>query len=103
MAIVIDESTIFGNVHLENNTGLWSGSQGSTDFATPIYVPTSHVVQINTTANITPGLNTYFKLQGFNPVTGKYEIWHCMNIPVTTPPSGDTLQNVSIISTWIDR
>lgn len=103
MSIILDNITLFGNVHTENNTGLWSGSQGYTDYATPTYVPTAHVVQINTTVNVTFGFNTYFKLQGFNPITGLYETWHCMNNPVFTPPSGDTLQNVSIIGTWIDR
>lgn len=103
MSIVLDENTVFGNGHFEANTGLWSGSQGSTDFGTTPYVPTGHVVQINTTVNVTLGFNTYFKLQGFNPVTGLYEIWHCMNTPIFTPPSGDTLQNVSIIGTWTDR
>ena len=103
MSVVADENTLFGQIHFEANPGLFSGSQGNADFAGTTYSSVMHTSFLNTTVKVSFGYNTYFKLQGFNPNTGQYEIWHCMNTPVFTPPSGDNLQNVSVISTWTDR
>jgi hypothetical protein len=102
MSIVLDTG-LFGQVHFEIQTGLSSGSQGYLDMATSPYVNVIHLVPLNTWSQLKPGYNTYYKLQGYNAATGVYEFWHCMNTPILTPPSGDTLLNVSIVATWTDR
>jgi hypothetical protein len=104
MSTITDESTIFTLVHNEAYSGLNAGSQGTQDFSN-IYIssPVAHVASINATVNLTTGFHTYFKLEGYNPVTQKIETWHCRDVPILLPPSGDPLLNVAIIGTWIDR
>ena len=108
MATITDESTIFGFTQLTKYTGLNSGSQGSQDFIdifmdTVSFVPMAQVAGFNATAQLTTGFNTYFKVQGYNPLTGTYEVWHCRGTPLLLPPSGHNLLNVAVVASWIDR
>lgn len=58
---------------------------------------------IDATTNLTTGFNTYFKMQGWDPATKQYEVWHSMNTPLLNAPSGKALQNITILFSWIDR
>lgn len=107
MSIVLDETTFFGFTHSVGYTGQYTGSFGNQDFTSYFlsnpYLPFPKTVDFNTTSNITTGFHQYFKLEGFNPITQKYETWHCRDIPLFAPPSGNTLQNIVVVTSWIDR
>lgn len=108
MATITDESTIFGLTQLTKYTALNSGSQGSQDFigvfvSSSAFVPMIQTVNYNVTVHLTTGFNTYFKMQGYNPLTGGYETWHCRGTPLLLPPSGHNLINVSVVGSWTDR
>lgn len=106
MPLVTDQSNVFNLVFFATFTGQYSGSQGIRDLSSdvnPSGVSTSQNVAMDTTANVTPGFNTYYKMQGYNPITQQYEDWHSMGAPLIEPPSGHALENVSIVYTWIDR
>lgn len=66
-------------------------------------IPAIKVVEVDTTVHITTGFNTYFKMEGWNPITNQYETWHSMGTPLLDPPSGNTLQNIGVVMTWTDR
>jgi hypothetical protein len=109
MALVTDQSSLFNFVILVPYRGQYSGSQGIQDFAssfagpTTAYVSTIQTSELNSTALVTTGFNTYYKLQGFNASTGKYEVWYSKEKPLLTPPSGNILSNIEIVLTWVDR
>jgi hypothetical protein len=108
MPTITDESTIFLLTQLTTYTGLYSGSQGSQDFVGSFadqtgYVPISQIVEYDTVAPLTTTFNTYFKVQGYNPITRTYETWHCRGTPLLLPPSGHNLLNISVIATWTER
>jgi hypothetical protein len=106
MSTITDDtvvSTISGSIHLESYSDQWAGSQGYSDLTPSPFVGTIHLGYPASTAPLTTGFNTYYKLQGYNASTGQYEVWHCMNTVVFTPPSGHPLINVSVVSTWTDR
>lgn len=109
MSVILDNPSLFlgANADATYNTwlGRYSGSQGYSTLLdpNPTYTPDAQFVPGNTTVNLTTGFNVYFKIQGYNPATGLYEVWHCRNVPQLLPPSGDPLINISIISTWTDR
>lgn len=103
-----DEYTIFSTTHLEAYRGQYTGSQGNQDLSNifinnGVYDPIVNVEDFNTTSKITTGFNIYWKMEGFNPVSNKYETWHSMGTPLLIPPSGNALQNISILTMWIDR
>jgi hypothetical protein len=105
MAIAQDQSTVFSFIHFASYTGQSSGSFGSNDLTSALLnqIPTTKDGELNSTVNITFGFNTYYKMQGWNPITQRYEDWHSMGTPQLIPPSGHTLQNIGIIGTWTDR
>lgn len=107
MALILDQSSLFGFVNFASYTGQSTNSFGTSDIqislSGTLSIPTALEGPMNTTALIKPGYNTYYKLQGWNPLTQKYEFWHSMNVPLTDPPSGNALQNISVIGTWKDR
>lgn len=108
MAIVVDNPNLFGVVHFGGFTAQSASSSGVTDFGPQLYavfplpVPLHNPLD-NITQNIRPGFNTYYKMQGYNPITQEYEFWHCQGTPLMNPPSGHTLENVSIVTSWKDR
>jgi len=97
----------FGNIFFKPWHGQYGGSQGMQDyqgnFITTTYNPSVQAVTFNSSTKVTNGFNTYFKLQGFNTSTNKYEIWFSMGAPLLIPPSGHTLSNIEIVLVWIDR
>lgn len=107
MAIVLDRSTIFNYIHTAGYTSQSTGSFGSVDVTNVLIstfqIPTTVDVEFNTTVPITPGFNTYYKMQGWNPILQVYEDWHSMGTPLLLPPSGNALENIGIIGTWTDR
>lgn len=87
-------------------TGMPAGSEGGQDLITffgEIYATTIRVARVNSTALLTTGFHTYYKMEGFNPTTNAYENWHSMDIPLMTPPSGNALTNIGVATSWIDR
>jgi hypothetical protein len=107
MALILDQSTLFGFVKFSSYTGQSTNSFGTADIQVSLSgslsIPTALEGPMNTTAQITPGYNTYYKLQGWNPITQRYENWHSMNEPLMDPPSGNALDGVSVVGTWVDR
>jgi hypothetical protein len=108
MATITDFSTIFSLAQFTKYTGLYSGSQGSQDFTEMFinvteFVPMAQLGDFNSTSQLTTGFHTYFKVQGYNPLTGTYETWHCRDVPILLPPSGHDLLNVGVVASWIDR
>lgn len=108
MSVITDESTIFSFVQSVKYTAQNSGSQGSQDFSTAFtnlntYVPVVNILDFNTTSLTNTLFNTYFKVQGYNPITKTYETWHCRGTPLLLPPSGHNLLNISVIATWTER
>ena len=108
MATITDFSTIFSLTQLVKYTALNSGNQGSQDFTSMFidgasFVPMAQSVDFNSTSRLTTGFNTYFKMQGYNPVTGTYETWHCRGTPLMLAPSGNNLLNISVIASWTER
>lgn len=108
MATITDESTIFSLVQLTKYTALNAGNQGSQDFISMFtdetgFVSMAQVVDFNSTSRLTTGFHTYFKVQGYNPLTGTYENWHCRDVPLLLPPSGHNLLNIAVVASWIDR
>lgn len=101
----ITEITLVDFLHAVGYSGIYSGSQGLSQ-ATGLAqtnVSVINSVALDTTINVSSGFNTYYKMQGWNPILQAYETWHCMNEPLVDPPSGNTLENVSIVSSWKDR
>ena len=45
-------------------------------------------------------LVTYYKMRGYYVAGGVYETYTTIGAPSETPPSGHTLTNVAIVSTW---
>jgi hypothetical protein len=109
MALITDQSSLFNFIGMISYRGQYSGSQGTEDFASSFadsftaYAPTVQTSELNSTALVTTGFNTYYKLQGFNASTGKYEVWYSKEKPLLTPPSGNILSNIEIVLTWVDR
>jgi hypothetical protein len=109
MAIITDESTFFNTISFVAWTGQSSSSQGTQDFSsnftttTVVYAPVVSATELYSTAKLTHGFNTYYKMQGFNTATSRYEVWFSTNAPLLTPPSGHTLSNIEIVFSWIDR
>lgn len=112
MALITDESNLFNFIRSVFYSGQYSASWGSQDLANSfakqnvVYAPTSQPLPYNTNAPeilLTHGFNTYFKMQGFNASTNRYEVWFSTNKPLLIPPSGHTLSNIEIVLTWIDR
>jgi hypothetical protein len=108
MPTITDESTIFLLAQPIRYTALYSGTQGSQDFTGIFsdevgFASVAQLVQFNTTIGLTADFNTYFKVQGYNPLTGTYEVWHCRGTPLLLPPSGHSLLNVSVVASWKER
>ncbi len=111
MALITDQSNLFNFIGSIAFTGQYSGSWGSQDLAgsfsepgTP-YAPTTAPLSFNTHTEprLTHGFNTYFKMQGFNPVTNSYEVWFSKTSALLIPPSGNNLLDIEVVLTWIDR
>lgn len=102
---IITEILLTDILHSVRYAGIYAGSQGMSEAngIASSNVSVINNVALDTTINITPGFNTYYKMQGFNSTTQQYEIWHCMGEPLVDPPSGNVLENISIISSWQDR
>ena len=108
MATITDLSTVFSLTQLVKYAGINDGNQGSQDFtgvfvSEDVFVPMAQVVDFNSTSKLTRGFNTYFKMQGYNPLTGTYETWHCRGTPLMLPPSGHHLLDISVVTSWIER
>jgi len=107
MALITDQLSLLNFVYTGNYTGQSTNSLGTADLTTTlvnlIKIPFTQDTEVNTTVNVTTGYNVYYKMQGYNPITQKYEDWHSMDAPLMDPPSGHTLENISIVGTWIDR
>jgi hypothetical protein len=43
----------------------------------------------------------YYKMVGYYSVGSVYEVWITLNAPNSTPPSGHSLQNITVSSTWL--
>lgn len=43
----------------------------------------------------------YYKMIGYYAVGSVYEVWITLNAPNSTPPSGHSLQNITVSSTWL--
>lgn len=107
MALITDFSTLFTTVHLVKYTAQSSGTQGNQDISNFVIgltkVQFTSDASFNSITKVTTGFNTYYKMQGYNPITQQYENWHSMGTPLLSPPSGHTLTNISVIYTWQDR
>lgn len=106
MANTLTEIFPEGYVHMVGYSGIYAGSQGASDSSGELVgtnISFINSVPLDSTVNVSPGYNTYYKMQGFNPATQEYEDWHSMDFPLLDPPSGHTLENISIVLTWIDR
>lgn len=107
MAIAKDFFNRFGLHGFAGYEAKWAGTQGDIDLTSKLLstgrIPFVQNAAVDTTVHITTTFNTYFKMQGYNPLTLQYEIWHSQGEPLMDPPSGNTLDEVSIIATWQDR
>lgn len=110
MSTITDDNTFFNLVQTLPWRGQNSASTGTQDlspfFVVPgatIYSPTVATGDQNSYAKLTHGFNTYFKMQGYNLNTKKYEVWYSNGAAQLTPPSGNALTNIQIVLTWIDR
>lgn len=109
MSTITDASTLFNLTQLIAWTGQYSGSTGTQDMAgffttsSANYVQTAAVVDVNSDFKLTHGFTTYFKMQGYNLATQKYEVWYSIGAPQLTNPSGNALVSVSVVLTWTDR
>lgn len=107
MALVTDQNSIFDLVEFITWKGQYSGSYGIEDFDaaffTTFYNPTVQTEELNSTELVTTGFNTYYKLQGYNTATGRYEVWYSVGRPNLIPPSGNLLSNIEIVLIWVDR
>jgi hypothetical protein len=43
----------------------------------------------------------YYEMQGYRPNTSDFETWVVTGTPSTSNPSGQPIQNVRIISSWV--
>lgn len=43
----------------------------------------------------------YYKMVGYYAIDAVYEVWIALNAPNSTPPSGHSLQNITVSSTWL--
>lgn len=73
------------------------------EFGNAVYTPIQSFVDINSTVNKNTLFNTYYKIQGYNPITFQYEVWHGMGTPNYNPPSGNSLIDIELIATWQDK
>jgi len=110
MAIALDQN-IYGFLTFLEWNGQYAANAGNDDFSsffetpTQTYGPSAQLVEYNSnlTGKLTHGFNTYFKMQGYNSSTQKHEVWFSTGKPLLTPPSGNTLSNIEVVLTWIDR
>lgn len=102
MSTVTDESTFFGFVSGIKWLGQYSASAGIQEM-TNAPAQVTNVVNYISYAKLTHGFNTYFKMQGFNNTTQKYEVWFSTGSPLLVPPSGNRLSNIEVVLTWTDR
>lgn len=106
MSIALDLFNFSNGLHFGNYTsqGQSFGSNDLLDlFTNTLAIPSAKQGELNTTINVSFGYNIYYKMQGYNPITQVYEDWHSMGEPLIDPPSGNALENVSIVYSWIDR
>lgn|SRR5574337_726889 len=105
MSTITDNSSLFLVATFKTWHATYSGSQGNSTFLdpAPTYAPVAQFLGMDSTTELTTGFNTYYKLMGYNPVTKTYENWHCKNTPQFSPPSGNVLLDIHIVSSWIDR
>jgi len=103
MSTITDEGLFFGPTSFAGWLGQYGGSTGTQDMSATAPAQTTALVAFNTNAKLTHGFNTYFKMQGFNSQTQKYEVWFSNGTPLLIPPSGHTLSNIEVVLTWIDR
>jgi len=104
MPLITDQSTLFSFTNSVKYTGQTTGSFGNQDL-TNIVLPNSYgqFSIMNSLNKVTTLFNTYFKMEGYNPITQQYENWHSMGTALMNPPSGNALTNISVIATWQDR
>lgn len=103
---VVVELSIPNLVNIVGYAGIYSGSQGSFDASSALTIVNDtfiNDVALDTTVHVSAGYNIYYKMQGYNPLTQAYEDWHSMGNPLMIPPSGNALENIGIIGSWIDR
>jgi hypothetical protein len=106
MALITDFA-IFANIQYGGYTAQSTNSYGTSDlaglFLGLVKIPFTENAEFDSTVPVTTGYNTYYKMQGWNPITQSYEDWHSMGTPLLDPPSGHVLENIGIIGSWIDR
>lgn len=107
MSLITDQTGVLSLIHFVGYTAQSSGSQGIQEIdgtlSNPFQSSVAISVDVDTTENLTVGFNTYYKLHGFNPITQSYEVWHSMDAPLLDPPSGNALENITILFSWVDR
>jgi len=107
MSTITDQTTILNSIHFAGYTGQASSSWGEQDVTDFLVandsIPFTSVADLNTTIHITTGFNYYYKMQGYNTSTQRYEVWHSMGAPLFDPPSGHSLENITLVASWIDR
>lgn len=103
MSTITDDSTFFGFGSFIQWKGQYAGSTGTQDMAPVTPTLMGSFVGYNTNAKLTHGFNTYFKMQGFNNNTQRYEVWFSTGKPLLIPPTGNSLSNIEVVLTWIDR
>lgn len=107
MALILDQSTLFNFIQYAGYTAQSTSSFGTEDLSGLlnglVNIPFTKNTEFDTTVPVTTGYNTYYKMQGWNPISKKYEDWHSMGTPLLEPPSGNALENIGIIGTWTDR
>lgn len=102
MSIITDDSTFFGFISNIQWLGQYAASTGTQDI-TNAPAQTTTVVDINSYAKLTHGFTTYYKMQGFNNNTQRYEVWFSTGTALLQPPSGNRLSNIEVVLTWTDR
>lgn len=102
MSTITDDSTFFGFISNIQWLGQYAASAGTQEM-TSAPSQTTTVVNYISYAKLTHGFNTYFKMQGFNNTTQRYEVWFSTGSPLLVPPSGNTLSNIEVVLTWTDR
>lgn len=51
--------------------------------------------------NIPAARIQYYKMMGYYTIGAVFEIWIALNAPNSTPPSGHSLSNITVSSTWL--
>lgn len=91
-----------GEINIAPNPTEGAQGNGSTNRSFPVYAlgaqgDAGQVLLFKYTSNTF----TYYKMCGYYVAGSAFEAWVSTGTPAITPPSGHTLQNVFIVTTWI--